>query len=92
MKRQLLALTIATPALLLAGGCSEETASNAEVMAERAAADTEANAEVVGNELREGAIIAADGISEGASDLRDNLAEDHATDADPGDGELDGTD
>ena len=78
-------------ALFLAA-CSQETQDNAEVAAERAAADTEANAEVVGNELREGAIVAAVEISEGAANLKENLEEADAADPDSGDGELDGTD
>ena len=91
MKRLTITALLGTAALALAG-CSENTQDNAEVLAERAAADTAANAEVIGNELREGAIVAADGISEGAANLSDELAEDDAQDTDPGDGELDDTD
>ena len=92
MNRKLLAVTLAIPALTLAGACSEQTQDNAETMAERAAADTEANAEVIGNEIREGAIVAADGVSKGAAELSDELAERDAADPDDGDGQLDGTD
>ncbi|SMQ69470.1 hypothetical protein SAMN06297468_1658 [Altererythrobacter xiamenensis] len=88
-----LVISLLTGAMALSlAACSQETQDNAEVAAERAAADAEANAEVVGNELREGAIVAADEISEGAANLKDNLEEADAADADPGDGDLDGTD
>tara|TARA_B100001057_G_C22488417_1_gene809221 strand:- start:184 stop:462 length:279 start_codon:yes stop_codon:yes gene_type:complete len=92
MKPTLAAVLITAPAALLLAACSDQTEENAQVMAERAAADAEANAEVIGNELREGAIVAADEVSEGAAELRADLAEADASDPDPGDGELDGTD
>ena len=91
MTRKLLLVGLVGPAVMMAG-CSEETESNAEIMAERAAEDTAANAEVIGNELREGAIVAADEVSEGAGELRDELAERDSADPNEGDGELDGTD
>jgi hypothetical protein len=92
MKPTLAAALIVAPVALLTTACSDQTEENAQVMAERAAADAEANAEVIGNELREGAIVAADEVSEGAAELRTDLAEADAADPDPGDGELDGTD
>ena len=92
MKRPPFATLLVAPALVLVGACSDQTESNAEVLAERAAADAEENAEVVGNELREGAIVAADELSEGAAVLSEDLAERDAADTDVGDGELDGTD
>ncbi len=40
---------------------------------ERAAADTEANLDVAGEVIEDGAIDAADSVSEGAANLQDNL-------------------
>ena len=91
MKRLAITALMGTAALALAA-CSEETQDNAEVTAKRAAADAAANAEVIGNELREGAVVAADGVAKGAANLSDELAEDDAQDPDPGDGQLDGAD
>lgn len=81
----------AVPFALLVVACSETTRDNAEEMVERAAADTEENAAVVGEVVRDGAIVAADEISEGSAELRDELVEDK-TDAPSTDGQLDGTD
>ena len=53
--------------------CSQETEQNASEMVERAAQDTEANLDVAGEVIEEGAIDAADSVSEGAANLRDNL-------------------
>ena len=53
--------------------CSQETEQNASEMVERAAQDTEANLDVVGEVIEEGAIDAADSVSKGAANLRDNL-------------------
>ena len=85
-------LMLAMPLALALGACSQETQDRAETTAEYAAQDAEANAEVVENELREGAIIAADEIGEVAQDLGEELREDERTDPDQGDGQLDGTD
>lgn len=91
MRRPLTAL-IAASALVALGACSEQTEDNAAEFADRAAADAEANAEVVENAVREGTIVAADKVSEGADKLREELERDEQTDPDQGDGELDGTD
>lgn len=84
------------PCLLAAGallsGCSESTEDNAEVLAERAAADAEANFETAKDAVRVGTAKAADAVSEGAENLSEELKEDHATDPEHGDGQLDGTD
>ena len=84
-------IVLAAPLALVLAACSAETTENAEETLERAAADTEANAEVVGNEIREGAIVAADNVAEGAENLSEELSERDAANADDGDGELDGT-
>ena len=83
---------LAAPVLLLAGACSQETEDNAQKAAEYAAQDAKANAEVVENEVREGAIVVADKVSEGAQQLGEELRSDERTDANQGDGQLDGTD
>ncbi|MHA6332700.1 hypothetical protein ACXYL9_03365 [Qipengyuania sp. CAU 1752] len=91
MRSQLTAM-LAAPVLLLASACSQETEDNAQQAAEYAAEDAKANAEVIENEVREGAIVAADKVSEGAQKLGEELRSDERTDADQGDGQLDGTD
>lgn len=91
MRKTLTALLVATAALGLSA-CSENTQDNAADMAQKAADDTRANAEVVENAAREGAIVAADKISEGADDLQARLAKDEQTDPNQGDGKLNGTD
>lgn len=91
MKRNAM-FTAVLPLAIMAAGCSENTQNNAELAAERAAADAADNAEVLGEELRKGAIVAADKVSEGAASLRDDLTEGEASDTDPSDGQLDGTD
>ena len=83
-------IVLAAPLALVLAACSAETTENAEETLERAAADTEANAEVVGNEIREGAIVAADNVAEGAENLSEELSERDAADQNEGDGELDG--
>ena len=72
--------------------CSEQTQDDAQVLADKAAADTRDNLEVIENSVREGTIVAADKVSEGADDLKAELAEDELTDEQQGDGALDGTD
>ena len=64
------AAVFALPAL---SACSEETQQDAATTAELAGDDIEANAKVVGEMVEDGAIEAADGISKGAENLRDNL-------------------
>ncbi|WP_066558578.1 hypothetical protein [Croceicoccus bisphenolivorans] len=91
MPKTLTAL-LATASMFGAAACSEETQDNAAVMADRAAADAAANAEVAENAVREGAIVAADKVSEGADKLEAKLEQDERTDPDQGDGKLDGTD
>ena len=83
-------LALATASLGLAA-CSEQTKEDGKAFAEGAAADTAANAEVVGEKLEEATVVAADKVSEGAADVRDDVAEKRET-AEPTDGELDGTD
>lgn len=90
MRKTLTALSAL--ALIGLAACSEETQQNAAETVDRAAADTAANAEVVEDAVREGTIVAADKVSEGAENLRDELVEDERTDPDQGDGALDGTD
>ncbi|MGB3165215.1 MAG: hypothetical protein WBA68_00355 [Alteraurantiacibacter sp.] len=85
-------LILAATAVVALAACSQDTMDDAEVAAERAAADTAENAEVVGEKIRDGAIVASDEISEGAGNLNDRLEKDRASDTDPSDGELDGTD
>ena len=85
-----LLLALAAASLGLAA-CSEQTQEDAEAFAEGAAADTAANAEVVGEKLEEATVVAADKVSEGAADLRDDVA-DKREKSQPTDGELDGTD
>ncbi len=85
------AALVATAVLVLAA-CSEQTQENAGETFDRAVADTEENAEVVENAVRDGAIVAADGVSKGADQLSDALNEDERIDPDQGDGALDGTD
>ena len=72
--------------------CSEQTQDDAQILADKAAADTRDNLEVIENSVREGTIVAADKVSEGADDLKAELAEDELTDEQQGDGALDGTD
>lgn len=91
MKRAILSAPIAFAVLASLAACSENTQDAAQETAARAAADTKANAEVVGDDLRKGAIVAADKVSEGAADLRNDMVEDDRN-APPNDGELDGTD
>ncbi len=83
---------LAATALLVLAACSEQTQENAGETFDRAAADTEENAEVVENAVREGAIVAADGVGKGADQLSDALNGDERVDPDQGDGALDGTD
>ena len=92
MNRQTTAICLA---LGIAGlglsACSEQTREDGKAFAEGAAADTAANAEVVGEKLEEATVVAADKVSEGAADVRDEVAEKREN-APPNDGELDGTD
>lgn len=90
--RKTLTAVLAATTLFGAAACSEETQQQAATTADKAAADTRANAEVVENAVRDGTIVAADKIAEGADNLKTELARDKATDPDQGDGELDGTD
>lgn len=92
MKRSIAVMlaTLGAASLGLAA-CSEQTQEDGKAFAEGAAADTAANAEVVGEKLEEATVVAADKVSEGAADLRDEVAEERETAA-PNDGELDGTD
>ena len=46
---------------------------------------------MVGEKLEEATVVAADKVSEGAADVRDDVAEKRET-SEPTDGELDGTD
>ena len=85
-------LTVLAICAIALGACSQETQDRTEQAAEYAADDARANAEVVENEVREGAIVAADGISESADRLGETLRNDEETDPNQGDGELDGTD
>ena len=85
-----LLLALAAASLGLAA-CSEETQESGKAFAEGAAADTAANAEVVGEKLEEATVVAADKVSEGSADVRDDVAEKRET-SEPTDGELDGTD
>ena len=64
---------VALGAMVVLAACSQETEQNASEMVERAAQDTEANLDVAGEVIEEGAIDAADSVSEGAANLRDNL-------------------
>lgn len=77
---------------MMAAGCSETTQDAAQETAERAAADTAANAEVLGEMAEDAAIIAADKVSEGAGNLRDDMAEDEASEPDPGPAPITGDD
>lgn len=87
------------PAIVLALGaaslglvaCSEQTKEDGKAFAEGAAADTAENAQVVGEKLEEATVVAADKVSEGAAGVRDEVAEEREN-AEPNDGELDGTD
>lgn len=72
--------------------CSDQTQQDAAETMDRAAADTQDNLEVIENSVREGTIVAADKVSEGAQELQAELEQDEATDPDQGDGALDGTD
>ena len=92
MKRPNAAVLLALAATSLSlAACSEETQEDGKAFAEGAAADTAANAEVVGEKLEEATVVAADKVSEGAADLRDDVAEKREN-APENDGELDGTD
>tara|TARA_B100000678_G_scaffold106177_1_gene89023 strand:- start:1709 stop:1987 length:279 start_codon:yes stop_codon:yes gene_type:complete len=92
MKRLNTALFLGLAAASLGlAACSEQTQENGKAFAEGAAADTAANAEVVGEKLEEATVVAADKVSEGAADLRDDVAEKREK-AEPTDGKLDGTD
>lgn len=64
---------VALGAVVGLAGCSQETEQNAAEMVERAAKDVEANLDVAGEVIEEGAIDAADSVSKGAGNLRDNL-------------------
>ena len=64
---------VALGAMVVLAGCSQETEQNASEMVERAAQDTEANLDVAGEVIEDGAIDAADSVSEGAANLRDDL-------------------
>ncbi|MGB3754682.1 MAG: hypothetical protein WA954_12405 [Parerythrobacter sp.] len=83
---------LAAAALFALAACSEQTQDNTAETLDRAIADTEENAEVVENAVREGAIDAADSVSDGAEALSQELSEDERVDPDQGDGILDGTD
>ncbi|GAB5349077.1 hypothetical protein [Alteriqipengyuania sp. 357] len=92
MKRSITAVLLALGTTSLAlMGCSEQTQQDAETFAEGAAADTAANAEVVQEKVEDAAIVAADKVSEGAANVRDDMADDEASEP-PVDDELDGTD
>ena len=71
--------------------CSEQTQEDGEAFVEGAAADTAANAEVVQEKVEDAAIVASDKVSKGAANMRDEMAEDEATEPQT-DEELDGTD
>ena len=64
---------VALGAMVVLAGCSQETEQNASEMVERAAQDTEANLDVAGEVIEDGAIDAADSVSKGAANLRDDL-------------------
>ena len=92
MKRRNTAILAALAATSLGlAACSEQTQEDGKAFAEGAAEDTAANAEVVGEKLEEATIVAADKVSDGAADLRDEVAEKREN-APENDGELDGTD
>ena len=92
MKRSIAILLTASCALALGlAACSEQTQEDGEAFVEGAAADTAANAEVVQEKVEDAAIVASDKVSEGAANMRDDMAEDEASEP-PTDEELDGTD
>ena len=92
MKRSIAILLPAAGALALGlAACSEQTQEDGEAFVEGAAADTAANAEVVQEKVEDAAIVASDKVSEGAANMRDDMAEDEASEP-PTDEELDGTD
>tara|TARA_B100000678_G_scaffold289652_1_gene300691 strand:- start:2136 stop:2414 length:279 start_codon:yes stop_codon:yes gene_type:complete len=92
MKRPNTMTSFAVAAALIGlSACSEQTQEDGEAFIEGAAADTAANAEVVGEKLEDATVVAADKVSEGAADLRDDVAEKREN-APENDGELDGTD
>ena len=92
MKRANTAVLLALGAASISlAACSEQTKEDGKAFAEGAAADTAANAEVVGEKLEEATIVAADKVSEGAADVRDEVSEKRKN-APENDGELDGTD
>ncbi|MEL7690437.1 hypothetical protein [Citromicrobium bathyomarinum] len=92
MKRSNVAMVVALAAASLGvAACSEQTKEDGKAFAEGAAADTAANAEVVGEKIEQATVVAADKVSEGAADVRDDVAEKREK-AEPTDGKLDGTD
>ena len=92
MKRSNVAVVVALAAASLGlAACSEKTQEDGKAFAEGAAADTAANAEVVGEKIEDATVVAADKVSEGAADLRDDVAEKREK-SPPTDGKLDGTD
>ncbi|NCP20338.1 MAG: hypothetical protein GW855_14435 [Erythrobacter sp.] len=92
MKRPTTALFLALGAASLGlSACSEQTQQDGEAFVEGAAEDTAANAEVVQEKVEDAAIVASDKVSEGAADLRDEMAKDEASEPQT-DEQLDGTD
>ncbi|GGD59136.1 hypothetical protein GRI62_00940 [Erythrobacter arachoides] len=76
MKRLIVsAMLFATTASFGLAACSGETQESAELAAEGAARDAAANAEVAGEALQDGAVVAADKISEGAANLSNEIRE-----------------
>ena len=74
MKRVIVStLLFASTASFALAACSEETQDKAELAAEGAVRDSAANADVAGEMLQDGAVVAADKISEGAANLRDDI-------------------
>lgn len=92
MKRPNFAVLVTLGAASLAlAACSEQTQDDGEAFVEGAAEDTAANAEVMQEKVEDAAIVASDKVSEGAANMRDEMAEDEASEP-ATDGELDGTD
>ncbi|WP_063359812.1 hypothetical protein [Aurantiacibacter luteus] len=74
MKRLIVStLLFASTASFALAACSEDTQDSAELAAEGAARDAAANADVAGEMIQDGAVVAADKISEGAANLRDDI-------------------
>ena len=92
MKRPNIAVVVTLGAIALGlAACSEQTQEDGEAFVEGAAADTAANAEVVQEKVEDAAIVASDKVSEGAANVRDEMAEDEASEP-ATDEQLDGTD